>query len=271
MSSPVIVLKIGTNSITKGCDQGINLQVINKLAEAASKLQDKGFRVIITSSGAMGLGIAKLGSENIEKKLEASPCKETLLSYKQALTSVGQAELINAYQSVFQYYSKHAGQVLVTHLGLDDQARNETVKNTLETMFELDLIPIVNANDTVSSKELEYGDNDSLSARIAILMKAQRLIILSDVDGFYDSDPSLSDSASLIKFIENIDEDLLANAGDSSKSNSTGGMKSKLMAAKTCQEENIPVDIINANNIQSISSIVENPKSEIRGTRILVS
>ncbi len=271
MSYPVVVLKIGTNSITKGCDQGINFQVINNLARAASQLKNKGFHVIITSSGAMGLGLARLGSQNIEKNINANPCKQTVMSYKQALTSVGQVELVNAYQNIFKYYGHHVGQVLVTHSGLDDAHRNETIQNTLEKMFELDLIPIINANDTVSSKELEYGDNDSLAARVAVLIKATRLIILSDVDGFYDSDPNSNQNAQLIKFVEKIDDSVLASAGDSSKANGLGGMKSKLQAARICQQEAIAVDIINANNTESILTMVENPKQEIQGSRILVS
>jgi len=252
----IIIIKIGTSAITKGSHKGINFMVLNRLAAVAAKLQEDGFKVLIVSSGAKGLGLAKLGAKFFEDKIKASPDhKGVTTSYKQALTAVGQVELMKAYENVFRYCDIHIGQVLITHKGLDDTERNETIKNTLAKMLELDILPVINANDTVSSKELEYGDNDSLAARIGVLVKASKLIILSDVHGFYDKDPNKFSDAKLLTRIEKITPELKALAGDSSSSG-TGGMSSKVEAAETCINSGIGVEILHIDYIEQIPEII---------------
>lgn len=249
----IIIFKIGTTSITKDANEGINRPVVNQLATAAAQLKQEGYSVAIISSGAMGLGIAKLGRDYVDKKVtEVTGCDETIMCFKQALTSVGQVELMNTYENILKNYNIHAGQVLVTHKGLDDTERNETIQLTIQRMFELGLVPIINANDTVSSRELAYSDNDSLAARISLLVGAQKLIILSDVDGLYNADPNKDSSAELIKEVKTVDDKILALAGESSTQAGMGGMKSKIKAAKTCLENGIEVEIVNTKHLEKI-------------------
>ncbi len=269
-NSKIIIIKIGTTSITRGSGKGgVNYKVINRLAANTQALRDIGYKVIIVSSGAMGLGLSKLGKDFIENKIGSDPLKQNMTSYKQAFTSVGQVELMRAYENIFRYYDSHVGQVLVTHAGLDTTDGNQSIKNTLTKMFELDLIPVINANDTVATQELVYGDNDSLSARIAALIGAERLIILSDIKGLYTKDPNKFQDAELIKIVKNIDDEIKNNAGESSMAGGMGGMRSKILATEICLGQNIPVDIISANNMDQIPFMVCKPQEEILGTRFL--
>ncbi len=266
----IIILKIGTTSITKGSDKGINYKVINKLAAATADLREMGYKVAIVSSGAMGLGRAKLAKEHIERFLEQKDTEtKDLTSYKQAITAIGQVELMNAYQNIFKHYDAYAGQVLVTHTSLDEEEGHTTIKHTLEKMFEIDIIPIINANDTVTSKELMYGDNDTLAARIATLIDAEKLIILSDVSGLYDKDPNKFSDAKPIKQVKKIDESVLNLAGGSNSGVGTGGMRSKIQAAQLCTENHIPVTILCSGNIEAIPSYISGTNKDIEGTEFL--
>lgn len=270
-NNKIIILKIGTTSITRGSGKGgINYQVINRLAANTNALRAIGYKVIIVSSGAMGLGISKLGKDFIEAKITADPLKQNMTSYKQAFTSVGQVELMKAYENIFRYYDSHVGQVLVTHAGLDTTDGNQSIKNTLTKMFELDLIPVINANDTVATQELVYGDNDSLSARIAVLIGAERLIILSDIKGLYNKDPNKFQDAELIKIVRDIDDEIKDNAGESSMAGGMGGMRSKILATEICLKQKIAVDIISANNMDQIPFMACKTQEEILGTRFFV-
>lgn len=267
-----IVIKIGTTSITKGCDKGVNLDVISQLANAAAELKKNNFQVTIVSSGAMGLGVAKLGREKLEEQLNQDPCDNPSMTiYKQALTSVGQVELMNAYQAAHEKLGLHVGQVLVTHAGLDDTHRNETIKTTIEKMFELNLIPVINANDTVTSSEIEYGDNDSLSARIATLLGAEKLFILSDVDGLYDKDPNKNPDAKLLSEVKDIDGYVKSIAGESASGSGLGGMKSKIDAVELCMSKGIESYILKNTQIAEIPSLVLGTSGNNIGTRFIVS
>lgn len=257
----VIVLKIGTTSITKGAgSSGINYRVLNHLAAAAAELRDHGYKVIIVSSGAMGLGLTKLGKDRLPENIA------DLSSYKQALTAVGQVELMNAYENVFKHYDAHAGQVLIRHFGLGDVECNDTIYKTLINLFELDVIPIINANDTVSSIELLYGDNDSLSARIATLIKAKRLVILSDVAGLYDKDPNKYPGAKLLTNINVISPEIKAIAGESSSGSGMGGMKSKIAAIEMCLQNGIAADILAASNLDKVAGMISGKVKETLGS-----
>lgn len=268
----IIVIKIGTTSITKGCDKGVNLDVINQLAETTAKLKEKNYQVIIVSSGAMGLGVAKLGKEKLEEQLKQNPCHgPSMTTYKQALTSVGQVELMNAYQKAHEKLGLHVGQVLVTHAGLDDTNRNETIHKTIEKMFELNLIPIINANDTVTSSEIEYGDNDSLSARVSVLLEAEKLFILSDVAGLYDKDPHKNPDAKLLNEVKDIDGYVKSIAGESSSGNGLGGMKSKIDAVELCVNNGIESYILENNQIAEIPSLVLGISKDQLGTKFIAA
>lgn len=266
----IIVIKIGTTSITKGCDKGVNLDVITQLANTAAKLKEKNFQVVIVSSGAMGLGVAKLGREKLEEQLNQDPCESSSMTiYKQALTSIGQIELMNAYQAAHEKLGLHVGQVLVTHAGLDDTNRNETIHSTIEKMFDLNLIPVINANDTVTSSEITYGDNDSLSARISVLLGAEKLFILSDVDGLYDKDPNKFSDAKLINEIKDIDGYVKSIAGESASGSGLGGMKSKIDAVELCMNKGIESYILKNTQIAEIPSLAFGASKDNIGTRFL--
>jgi len=251
----IIVIKIGTSSITD-TKVGVDYKTINLLAKAVSDLRAQGHTLVIVSSGAMSLGICKLGlSHNHSENL----------AYKQALTSVGQVSLMNAYENIFKYYGYNVGQVLITHSGLDDKERNDSIRGTFENIFKLGVIPVVNANDTVTSEELAYGDNDSLSARVAELLKAQKLVFITDAGGFYDKDPHLDSSAKLIERVSDIDDYIYSLAGESSSKVGLGGMKSKVEAAKICMGSKIKLLITGKKEISNLSELC-NPDVKIKGT-----
>ena len=264
-----IILKIGTTSITKDCDKGVNLEVLESLAKVSCKIIKNGYKVVIVSSGAMGLGLGRIGSEKLEAKLGVNPSKSNLTSYKQALTAVGQIELMKAYQSLFAQENIEVGQVLVTHSGIKDEHRNSTLKETLEKLFELDIVPIINANDTVSPKQIISGDNDSLAARIAILLDAEKLFLLTDVDGLYTKDPNKHNDAKLIEEIEEIDERIIGIAAGSNSKIGTGGMRSKINAAEICQAKGIQVEILDAKHTINIDKFVLEKDHSIKSTTIV--
>lgn len=267
----IVVIKIGTSSITKNCEEGIDLNIVQDLAQASAKIVATGYKVIIVSSGAMSLGQARLGTKHLETQLGVNPCKSKLTVYKQALTSIGQVELMKHYQEYFAQLNLEVGQVLVTHSGIKDEHRNSNLKETLEKMFELNIVPIVNANDTVSPKEIVVGDNDSLAARISILISAEKLFLLTDVDGVYDKDPFKNDDAKHFSEIEVIDDKLLKLAGESESKVGTGGMKSKLNSAKICQAKNIHVEILDARHCFDLEKFVLEKDHSIKSTTILPS
>lgn len=238
-----IVIKIGTASITVP-KTGVDLKAINNLAMVAAELKAQGNKVIIVSSGAMSLGIKKLALE--------SNSHSDNISFKQALTAVGQVELMNAYENIFKYYGYHVGQVLSTQQGLEDETRYESIHNTLENLFDLDVIPVINANDPVTPSEIDYGDNDCLSAKIAVLAKASYLVLVTDSGALYDSDPRENPEAKLISKVTQIDDEILAMAGTSSTNVGMGGMKSKIEAAQICLKKGIKTLITGKSNIRKL-------------------
>lgn len=264
-----IIIKIGTSSITKDCEQGINLEILESLAKTSAKILKNNYRVAIVSSGAMGLGLTKIGAKNLEEKLGINPSKPNLTSYKQALTSIGQVELMKEYQRVFAKENIQVGQVLVSHFGIKDDQHNSTIRETLEKMFTLNILPVINANDTVSSKQIVSGDNDSLAARISILLEAERLFLLTDVDGLYTKDPNKHKDAKLIEKIESFDKELLNLAGDSSSNVGTGGMRSKINAAAVCQQKGIRVEILDARHAINLDKFVFDEDHSMKSTTIV--
>ena len=265
----IIILKIGTTSITTDCDKGVNLQILNDLAKVSAAIIKNGYRVVIVSSGAMGLGLARLGAQELENQLGFNPCKSDMTTYKQALTAIGQVELMKEYQNLFAEHKMQVGQVLVTHSGIKDDTRNSTIKETINKMFELGLIPIINANDTVSSKQIVSGDNDSLAARMAILLEAEKLFLITDVAGIYDKDPNKHSDAKLIDEVETINDELREQTTGSASRSGMGGMRSKLNAAEVCQEKGIQVEILDAKHTKDIDKFVLNKDHNIENTTVL--
>lgn len=241
-----IVIKVGTSSLTYETGK-INIKKIERLVRVISDLRNRGIEVVLVSSGAVGAGVGKL---NLSEK-------PTDTRAKQALAAIGQAALVSMYDRFFAEYGHSTAQVLLTKFILDEEERYSNTKNTFETMFEYGVIPIVNENDVISTYELEFGDNDTLSAYIAELIEAQLLIILSDIDGFYNANPALNPDAEIIPIIEKLDESIIALAGGAGSRRGTGGMKTKLKAASIVNEKGIDMIITNGATPEKIYDIFE--------------
>ncbi len=241
-----VVIKVGTSSLTYETGK-LNIKKIESIVRVVSDLRNRGIEVVLVSSGAVGAGVGKL---NLAEK-PADTRK------KQALAAIGQATLVSMYDRFFSEYGHSSAQVLLTKFILDVEERYINTKNTFETMFEYGVIPIVNENDVISTYELEFGDNDTLSAHIAKLVDAELLIILSDIDGLYDSNPQTNPDAKLISVVERVDDKTYAIAGGAGSSRGTGGMVTKLKAAEIVNPEGIDMIITNGAHPERIYDIFE--------------
>lgn len=230
-----VVIKIGSAVITAS-GSGIDEGRIEALASEISGIMDKGREVIVVSSGAIVAGLGKLGL----KKTRSMP-----LSLKQAAAALGQSRLMWMYEKTFGAYGKKVAQVLLTREDLSNRTRFLNARNTLLTLLEHSVIPIINENDTVSVDEIKFGDNDTLSGMVVHLSDADLLVILSDIDGLYTHDPRLRPSAELIPVVEKITAEMERSAGDASSKVGTGGMRSKIMTAKKVGAYGIPMVIVN--------------------------
>jgi len=229
-----VVVKVGSNIVAGGKD-GLNTRRIAALARSLSALADGGAEVVLVSSGAIAAGMKKLGLGK----------KPTDIKLKQAAAAVGQSFLIWTYERSFKEHGRKVAQVLLTRDGLSDRKMYINAKNTLLTLISRGVIPIVNENDTVATDEIRFGDNDNLAYLVASLVEAERLVILSDVDGLFAEDPALKPDAALIPQVERITGEMLAKAGQSRSAVGTGGMYSKLLAARKAVRSGITVHIIN--------------------------
>jgi glutamate 5-kinase len=220
-----IVIKIGTSSLLYPNGK-INLEAIDELAFVLTDLENQGKEVLLVSSGAIGAGLHKL----------QLPTRPTSIPEQQAVAAVGQAELMNIYNQRFVTYGQNIAQVLLTRDVIEYPESRQNVVNTLEQLLKMHIIPIVNENDTVAVDELDhetkFGDNDQLSAIVALLVKADVLIMLSDIDGFYDANPNKNPHATLFREVHEINPQLMEVAGGSGSRFGTGGMRSKLEAAQ---------------------------------------
>lgn len=245
-----IVIKVGTSTLTY--DNGkMNLGNIDRLCRSISDLMNRGKEVLLVSSGAIGVGVGYLG---LTKRPETT-------REKQAIASVGQCELMNAYLRSFAEYSYRAGQVLLTKDGITDRLTRANITNTLETLLEMNIIPIINENDTVSTTEImhngTFGDNDTLSADVACLAGADLLIILSDVDGLYDSNPKDNPDAKRISYVEVITEDMLDFTAGKGSWLGTGGMQTKITAMDKCTAHGINGIIADGSEPQILERILD--------------
>jgi len=229
-----IVIKIGSNIIA-GAEEGLDISVINRIAEDISHIASEGNEVAVVSSGAVAAGMKKLG-------LKTRPSEIRL---KQAAAAVGQSNLMWAYERSFSSFGKKVAQVLLTREDFADRKRYINAKNTMMTLLSYGIIPIINENDTVAIDEIRFGDNDSLASLVAISIEADNLFILSDVDGLYADDPRKNQHAELISYVETVTPEVERLAGASGSLVGTGGMYSKVQAAKKAASHGIAVDIIN--------------------------
>lgn len=229
LNSKRIVIKVGTSTIMYP-NGSINLQQMEKLAFVLSDLRNQGKEVILVSSGAIGVGLARMNLKN----------RPVTIPEQQAIASIGQTELMSLYSQFFYHYGHQIGQVLLTKDVTDFPVSRKNTVNTFEQLLLKQVIPIVNENDTVSVEELDhltrFGDNDTLSAIVLELTDADLLVMLSDIDGFYDKNPMKYSDATRFDTITDITEDILALAQDSTTKFGTGGMITKLNAAQIVLE-----------------------------------
>ncbi|MBR6708709.1 MAG: glutamate 5-kinase [Clostridia bacterium] len=229
-----IVIKIGTSTLTHATGH-LNLRRIETLVKIVSDFKNAGKQVVLVSSGAVSAGIARLGADHRPRTPEE----------KQAMAAVGQSELMKIYERFFAGFGHTVGQILMTRDVVDNPVRRAAIENTFESLLSLGCVPIVNENDSVSIDELKFGGNDTLSAYVALICRADLLINLSDVDGFYDRDPRKHSDAKLIPVVDCIDDALIAAAGGAGTERGTGGMATKLKAARIVTDAGIPMYILN--------------------------
>ena len=240
-----IVVKIGSSSLYHADTGRLDLYKMDILVRELADLHNAGHHVVLVSSGAIMTGRAALGIE-----------KPQTLAEKQAAASVGQARLMMLYQKFFSEYNTVAGQVLMTkNTILNDENRQNAV-NTFEQLLEMGVVPIVNENDTVSTYEIQFGDNDTLSAVVSALVHADLLILLSDIDGLFTADPNKDESARLIEAVDVLDDTILAMAGGATSDVGTGGMRTKLNAARIAMAAGCDMVIANGRDFRIIHDIV---------------
>ena len=243
------VIKVGTSCLTYETGK-LNLRKIEGLVPVISDLKNRGIEIVLVSSGAISAGMGKLG-------LEERPSD---VRKKQALAAIGQGSLISIYDKLFSEYGHSCAQVLLTKYSLDEKERYENAKGAFSNMFSYGVIPIVNENDTISTYEIEFGDNDTLSSHIARLVDADILILLSDIDGLYDKNPTTEKDAKIIPVVNEINDSILSLAGGAGTRRGTGGMKTKLDAASLVMEKGIDMIITNGQRFENIYDIFDGKK-----------
>lgn len=244
-----LVIKIGSNIIAGG-DEGLDTGAIERLSGEIASLSQSGFDVVVVSSGAVAAGMKKLALSRKPREIQL----------KQAAAAVGQSSLMWAYERAFSRHSTKVAQILLTQDTFSARKTYINAKNTLSTLLSYKIIPVINENDTVATDEIRFGDNDNLAALVAILIEAERLIILSDVDGLYDRDPS-SASANLIRIVESVTTEILGYAGTAKSAIGTGGMYSKVLAARTAASHGITVQILNGRKTGSLKNMFHGEQS----------
>jgi glutamate 5-kinase len=243
-----IVIKIGSSSLTQPETGRLDLIKLEILVREISNLRNQGKEVVLVSSGAIMVGRNALGFKERPQRL----------AEKQACASVGQARLMMIYQKLFMEYNQIASQVLMTKNTMVDDLNRMNAKNTFNELLAMGVIPIVNENDTIATYEIEFGDNDTLSAVVAALIKADLLILLSDIDGLFTDDPHNNPDASFIDVVESLDDHLLAMGKGSTGSNvGTGGMATKLSAAKVATAAGADMVIANGADFHIIHKIMQ--------------
>ena len=216
-----ITVKIGTSTLAHTTGR-LNIQRVEKLCKVLSDLKNAGHEIILVSSGAIGMGVGKLNL----------PGRPADMPGKQAAAAVGQCELMYVYDKLFAEYNHTVAQLLLTGEDIRSEQRSRNVRNTLSRLLELGALPVINENDTISTDEIVIGDNDTLSATVAATVRAELLILLSDIDGLYDSDPHKNPDAKLISVVPELTEDILRLGGGAGSALGTGGMATKLHAAQ---------------------------------------
>ena len=241
-----VVIKIGTSTLTysNGCT---NIRRIENLCEVISDMMNAGNQVILVSSGAISTGVGKLN-------LRQRPSD---IATKQACAAVGQCELMYIYDKEFSAYNHTTAQILLTAPDLESEERHAKFEATMEKLLEFGVLPIINENDTVATEEIVFGDNDTLAAKVAVTAKAELLILLSDIDGLYTADPRKDKNAKLISEVKELTEEIEALAGKAGSERGTGGMETKLKAAKIVTDSGCDMIIANGSSPELLYDIVD--------------
>ena len=241
-----IVVKIGTSTLAHPTGH-LNIRRVEQLCKVLSDIKNAGHEVILVSSGAIGMGVGKLG-------LRSRP---TDIPSKQAAAAVGQCELMYVYDKLFSEYHHTVAQLLITGDDTKNEKRHENFTNTLNRLLELGALPIINENDTVATEEIVIGDNDTLAAIVAESVRADKLVLLSDIDGLYTADPRKDPEAKLIRHVPELNEEILALAGISGTGQGTGGMITKLQAARICMDCGCTMIIANGNDPDNLYAVLD--------------
>ena len=244
------IIKIGSNILSNEFG-GLDTDIIGNLAKHISQISSMGYEVVIVSSGAVAAGMKKLGLKS----------KPRDIRLKQAAAAIGQSSLMWAYEKAFAEFELKVAQILLTREDFSDRKKYINSKNTIITLLSYGIIPVINENDTVATDEIKFGDNDNLAALVAILIEAERLVILSDVDGLYEANPRVCSKAKLIAHVEKITSDIENIAGGTGSAVGTGGMYSKVLAARKATSHGIAVSIISGKRPELLRSIVEGNES----------
>ncbi|MCH5198152.1 MAG: glutamate 5-kinase [Oscillospiraceae bacterium] len=241
-----LVIKIGTSTLSHPTGHP-NIRHIENFCKVVSDIKNSGNEVIIVSSGAVSMGRGKAGVENSGNSL----------AMKQALAAIGQSELMYTYDKYFGEYNHTVAQLLLTASSFIDAQQYENFISTMNKLLELNVIPIINENDTVATQELKIGDNDTLSARVAVSVSADLLILLTDIDGLFTADPNKDPNATLLTQVNEITPEIEAIAGGASSKVGTGGMATKIEAAKIAMEDGCDMVIANGKNPAVLYDILE--------------
>jgi len=241
-----IVVKVGTSTLTHATGR-INIRHVEALCKVLSDIRNAGHELILVSSGAIGMGVGKM---NLPKRPDDMPTK-------QAMAAIGQCELMYVYDRLFSEYSHVVAQILLTGEDLRDDNRHKNFINTIFRLLELGALPIINENDTVATEEVSVGDNDTLGALVAESIRADLLVILSDIDGLYSDNPRLDPTAELIPIVTELTPEILASAGEKGSSLATGGMATKLNAASICMKAGTDMIILNGAQPAILYDVIE--------------
>ena len=241
-----IVVKVGTSTLAYPTGR-LNIRRVETLCKVLSDLKNAGHEIVLVSSGAIGMGVGKLGL----------PCRPKDIPTKQAAAAVGQCELMYTYDKLFSEYNHAVAQILLTGSDVEQETRRQNFHNTLFRLLELGVLPVINENDTVATEEIVIGDNDTLAAIVAVSAGADLLVLLSDIDGLYTADPHTHPEATLLHHVAGIDDHIREIAGISSSTQGTGGMVTKLHAADICLGCGCKMVIANGNNPGNLYDILE--------------
>ena len=250
-----IVVKVGTSTLAHATGR-MNIRHVEDLVKVLSDLKNAGHEVILVSSGAIGMGVGKLNL----------PGKPSDMPSKQAAAAVGQCELMYTYDRLFLQYNQTVAQILLTGEDVDHAERRQNFENTLERLLELGALPIINENDTIATAEIKVGDNDTLGAIVACSIHADLLVLLSDIEGLYTADPHTHPDAKLIPVVERITPEVLALADGAGSALGTGGMATKLRAAKMVTAAGCDMIITNGERPQVLYDVAD---GKAVGTRFL--